>query len=374
MPARVRDPRAHRGRRRDEDRGRPDQPGQPGQALPEGERRDAAPVRPEAGQGADGADEPGERARRRSRLEGDLLGRGDGPRHREAEADPRDGPAQAARRERRLPAHLQLGVAGRIRLAALLQHRRPVLRCRLPPDQRDHRHELRRRQRLRVLQLLAADRLRRRLLEPPAPVRLRQADGRRADARHAGRHGRAADVAGGREGRRVGADPARHRPRLHPRADAQPRLRARAVRPRVPEVAHERAVPRRPGRLLRAERRRQGDAVGTPSPARCASGTIADLADVALEGRYDVEGSRMRDGLPAVPGHPCAITRRSGWRPCARFPAATMRRIARGARRGGVHRRDDRARRGRSIRSVPRRSTTTAAPSPTRTAARTRWR
>ena len=42
-------------------------------------------------------------------LEGDLLGRGDGHRHGEAEADPGDRPAQAARRQRRLPAHLQLG-------------------------------------------------------------------------------------------------------------------------------------------------------------------------------------------------------------------------------------------------------------------------
>ena len=89
-----------------------------------------------------------------------------------------------------------------------------VLRHRLPPDQRDHRPELRRRQRYEHceywMRIGSGDGFSRHLHLPGSAKRM--ADG--ADARDAGRRRRATDVAGGGEGGPVGADPPRDGPRM----------------------------------------------------------------------------------------------------------------------------------------------------------------
>src|SRR3989304_1367396 len=81
--------------------------------------------------------------------------------------NPRRGSPQAALRHRRLPTHSAVGLAGGVRVAQLLHLAGQLLRRLLSPRQRVRGRFLCRHQRLRLLQLLDPDRLRRRVLLPP---------------------------------------------------------------------------------------------------------------------------------------------------------------------------------------------------------------
>ena len=237
-----------------------------------------------------------------------LLGRGDRLVAGEAGADSADPTTQAARGEQQTQPHLQLGVAGGVRLPPLLQHIAGSGGTACHPMQQHHRYELRGgSERLPVLQLLDPDRLRRRLLEPslaacPAAAKCM------ADTRMRGMP--VVTVEPRMSPAAAKADewvpiPAGHGPSVRPRPDARPGLRARALRPRSSSKTRTNAtflIGPDGTCALSAD----GKAMVQESVAPQGAGieVIRRSPTSRSRGRYDVNGRRaLAPRLPTLPGH-----------------------------------------------------------------------
>ena len=76
------------------------------------------------------------------------------------------------------------------------------------------------------------------------------------------------------------------------------------------------------------QRRRQGAWSWDPVAGRAREWDDPEIADFALEGRYDVERRRLRARLPALPSTSSPTTRPERMEEICTVPAATMRRLA----------------------------------------------